>query len=48
MAALRVFGRDRRAEFAGDEGVQRAEAGAELGGGQSGVVVEPTKMTFRG
>src|SRR5260370_40109255 len=48
MPALRVFGTDGRTEFAGDEGVQGAEPGGELGGGQTAVVVEPVEMTFRG
>jgi hypothetical protein len=43
-----VFGTDWRGEFAGDEGVEDAEAGGELGSGQTAVVVEAAKMTFRG
>jgi hypothetical protein len=43
-----VFGTDGRREFAGDEGVQGAEPGGELGSGQTAVVVEPAEMTFRG
>jgi len=41
-------GRDGRAEFAGDEGVGGAEAGGELCGGQTAVVVEAAEMSFRG
>jgi hypothetical protein len=36
----RRTGTDGREEFAGDEGVGGAEAGGELGGGQTAVVVE--------
>ena len=43
-----MLGRDGRTELAGDEGVQGAEPGGELGGGQTAVVVEPVEMTFRG
>jgi hypothetical protein len=35
-------------EFAGDEGVQGAEPGGELGSGQTAVVIEPAEMTFGG
>jgi len=44
----RRIGRDGRMEFAGDEGVQGAEPGGELGSSQTAVVVEPAEMTFRG
>jgi hypothetical protein len=36
------------AEFAGDEGVQAAEAGGELGSAQAAVVVEMVEIAFRG
>jgi len=48
MPALRVFRTDGRAEFAGDEGVQGAEAGGEPGSVQAAFVVEPAEMTVRG
>ena len=35
-------------EFAGDEGVQGAEASGEPGGVQAAFVVEPAEMTVRG
>jgi hypothetical protein len=37
-----------RAEFTGGEGVQGAEAGGELGGGQAAVAMEPPKEICRG
>jgi len=39
--------RDGRAEFAGDEGVQGAEAGGELDDGQAAFVVEPAEEVCR-
>ena len=43
-----MYGKYGRREFAGDEGVQGAEPGGELGSGQTTVVVQPAEMTFRG
>ncbi len=44
-----LHGRERRrAEFAGGEGVEGAEAGGELGGGQAAVVVEPAEKVRSG
>jgi hypothetical protein len=37
-----------RREFTGDERVQGAEAGSELGGGPTALVVEPTEKLCRG
>jgi hypothetical protein len=37
-----------RAEFAGEEGVGGAEAGGELGSGQTAVVVEAAEKICRG
>jgi hypothetical protein len=37
-----------RREFAGDEGVQGAEAGSELCGGPTALVVEPAEKLCRG
>jgi hypothetical protein len=37
-----------RAEFADDEGVQGAEAGGKLGGGQAALAMEPTEMISGG
>lgn len=37
-----------RREFTGDEGVQGAEAGSELGGGPTALVVEPAEKVCRG
>src|SRR6266702_1337455 len=39
--------RDGRGEFAGDEGVQGAEAGGELDDGQAAFVVEPAEEVCR-
>jgi hypothetical protein len=37
-----------RREFTGDEGVQGAEAGSELCGGPTALVVEPAEKLCRG
>ncbi len=47
MPALRVFGRDGRGEFAGDEGVEDAEAGGKLDGGETTLIVEPAEKICR-
>lgn len=44
----RRIGSDGRGEFAGDEGVEDAEAGGKLDGGQTMLIVEPTEKICRG